>query len=85
MGRMAAGVRQSRKRWVERARELVRETPAAVNDVARGMRASGLGHELVERFAGTIADRARTLETLLAAWTPEEAAAKSRLATDETV
>jgi serine/threonine-protein kinase HipA len=78
VGRMATEVRQSPKRWIERARELARETPAAVNDVAEEMRASGLGHEIVGRLAGTIADRARTLEALLAAWTPEEAAAKPR-------
>lgn len=78
VGRMAAEVRQSPKRWVERARELARETPAAVNDVAEEMRASGLGHKIVGRLAETIADRARTLEVLLEAWTPEEAAAKPR-------
>lgn len=78
MGRMAAEVRQSPKRWFERARVLARETQAAVNDVAEDMRAAGLGHEIVGRLAETIADRARTLEALLATWTPEEAAAKPR-------
>lgn len=75
---MAAEVRQPPKRWVERARDLARETPAAVHDVAEEMRASGLHHEIVGSLAEAIAERARTLEASLAAWTPEEAAAKPR-------
>lgn len=71
VGRMAAEVRQSPKRWVERARELTGKMPETVRKVADEMRASGLDHEIVGRLAAAIADRARTLEALLAAWTPE--------------
>ncbi|MDI1325633.1 MAG: HipA domain-containing protein [Brevundimonas sp.] len=45
VGRMAAEVRQSPKRWVERARELPGKTPETVREVADEMRTSGLGHE----------------------------------------
>ena len=78
VARMAAETRQSQKRRVERARALNSEIPIAVMDVADRMRASGLEHEIVGRLAETIADRAKTLEAMLAAWTPEESPASLR-------
>ncbi|MGX1587927.1 type II toxin-antitoxin system HipA family toxin [Brevundimonas diminuta] len=71
VGRMATEVRQSPKRWVERARDLARAMPAAVREVAEDMRAAGLDHEIVWGLADAIAERAVILETLLAAWRPD--------------
>ncbi|MNI69994.1 hypothetical protein D3C73_1257750 [compost metagenome] len=68
VGRMAAEVRQSPRRWVERARDLARAMPAAVREVAEEMRAAGLDHEIVWGLADVITERAVILEKLLAAW-----------------
>jgi len=78
VARVAAEVRQSPKRWVERARDLVRVVPEAVAAIGEEMRASGLDHEIVGRIADLIAERAAILEALLSAWTPEGSAAKTR-------
>lgn len=73
VARMAAEVRLSPKRWVERALEMARETPFAVKDVVEKMTASGLTHAIIARLAEVIEERARTLEGLLEAGTLDTA------------
>ncbi len=71
IGRMAVEARQPAKRWVERAHAMTTATPDAVRAVAEEMKASGLTHEIVDRLAGLIADRAIRLQAQLAAWKPD--------------
>lgn len=73
VGRMAAEVRQPAKRWVERALELTREMPWAVEEVAGRMAASGLTHAIIARLTQAIAERARNLEAALADWATQGA------------
>lgn len=72
IGRMAAEVRQSPKRWVARAEAMAAATPDAIHAVAGDMKASGLTHEIIDRLAAQIADRAVRLRALLADWKPDE-------------
>lgn len=72
IGRMAAEARQSPGRTVERAHELASAAPNAVRTVADEMKASGLTHEIIDRLAVQIAERAVRLQARLAAWRPEQ-------------
>lgn len=71
IARMAMEVRQNPRQWIERARDLAGRTPDEVMAIAGEMQAEGLKHEIVGRLAELIAERARGLEALLAAWKPD--------------
>ena len=60
-------VRGHQERWVERALEMTQDMPAAVEEVAGQLTASGLTHPIIARLADAIAERARTLGAMLTA------------------